>query len=129
MQALCQWEVQGDASVETLTDFLTTQEAPEKARRYATTLFELYQARRDEIDRQIEEAADRWDLSRISPVERNTMRVAVAELAAGDVPPKVVLNEAIELGREFGGKDSPRFINGVLDRILHVMTEGKEGRL
>ncbi len=126
MQALCQWEVQGDASGETLTDFFTTQEASPKARGFATTLFEGYQARRDEIDRRIEQAVDRWDLSRISPVERNTMRVAVAELTAGDVPPKVVLNEAIELGRAFGGKDSPRFINGILDRILHVMTESKE---
>ncbi len=57
------------------------------------------------------------------PVERNVMRVAVIELLDDKVPPKVALNEAIEIGREFGGADSPRFINGVLDEVLTRIRE------
>lgn len=125
MQALCQWEVQGDDGGETLGQFLAEQEVPTDAKRYAVKLFEQYQTHRQEIDDRIASSADRWQLSRISPVERNIMRVAVAEWTAGGVPPIVVLDEAIELGREFGGADSPRFINGVLDRILKRMLEEK----
>ena len=77
------------------------------------------------MDGQIAGAAKRWDLERISLVERNIMRVAVVELSAGRVPPKVVLDEAIEIGREFGGADSPRFINGVLDEILKRLADQK----
>ncbi|MHC4090857.1 MAG: transcription antitermination protein NusB [Planctomycetota bacterium] len=60
---------------------------------------------------------EHWELARLSPVERNLIRVALGELAGGEVPPKVVINEAIEIGREYGGADSPRFINGILDAL------------
>ena len=56
-------------------------------------------------------------MDRLSPVERNVIRVAMVELPGGEVPPKVVINEAVEIGREFGGADSPRFINGILDAL------------
>ena len=56
------------------------------------------------------------------------MRVAVVELCSNEVPHKVVLNEAIEIGREYGGAESPRFINGVLDEVLKSLEPGrKEG--
>ena len=54
------------------------------------------------------------------------MRVAVVELVRGDVPPRVVLDEAIEIGQEFGGKDSSRFVNVVLDRILATLPPAAE---
>ena len=121
MQALCQWDAQGDDSPEALVGFLAEQEASRRVAQYATKLVEAFWARGKTIDEHIESAATEWDLSRISPVERNVMRVAIVELSADDIPSKVALDEAIEIGREYGGADSPRFINGVLDGVLKNM--------
>ena len=126
MQAICQWEVQGDSSREVLEDLLGAGEACETAGPYAIELVEGYLAQREHIDERIAKTATKWDLSRISPVERNIMRVAATELLADKVPPKVVLNEAIEIGREYGGADSPRFINGILDELLRALHDRKE---
>ena len=123
MQALCQWDVQHDESPKALDELLAAQEVSKDAAKYATELVQGFWARREEVDGQIAGAAQRWDLARISLVERNVMRVAVVELVAGRIPPKVVLDEAIEIGREFGGADSPRFINGVLDEILKRLAD------
>ena len=79
------------------------------------------------IDGAIASAAQRWELARISLVEGNIMRVAVVELTDGSVPPKVVLSEAIEVGREFGGAESPRFINGVLDEVFKRLQATSKG--
>lgn len=118
MQILCQWDVQQDATEPALDEFLAEQEATDKERRYARSLVTSYWAMADEIDRRISEASAKWDLSRISPVERNAMRVAVLEMLGVEVPAKVAIDEAIDVARAFGGKDSPRFVNGVLDGIL-----------
>ena len=125
MQALCQWDVQHDESPEALGEFMIAQEATESAGEYATELVTTFWTRRKEVDRQVSKATRRWDLARISPAERNIMRVAVVELLSGSVPPKVALDEAIEIGREYGGADSPRFINGVLDEVLGKL-EGRQ---
>lgn len=118
MQALCHWDVHGDESEELLGEFLMAREATSGAVSYATKVVQLYWSRRGEIDAEIAGMSRNWDLSRISAVERNILRVAVAEMSASLAPPKVVINEAIEIGREYGGEASPRFINGILDAIL-----------
>ncbi len=118
MQALCQWEVQGDASSQALAEFLAVQNSPPEAIAYATELVQAFWRQQGDIDQRIASASIKWDLARISPVERNVMRVAIVELMGGEVPAKVVLDEAIEIGREYGGEESPRFINGVLDAVF-----------
>ena len=118
MQALCQWEVQGDASSEALAEFLAVQDSPPEAIAYATELVQAFWRKQGEIDQRSASASIKWDLARISPVERNVMRTAIVELLGGEIPAKVVLDEAIEIGREYGGEDSPRFINGVLDAVF-----------
>ncbi len=124
MQALCQFEAQQDESPEALEDLFVSRDASRSASRYATKLVEGYWARRDRADEMIAQAAERWELSRISMVDRNIMRVAIVELLERKVPPKVAVNEAVEIGREYGGEDSPRFINGVLDKVLKTMSGG-----
>jgi N utilization substance protein B len=126
MQALCQWDVQRDESQGVLDDFLAAQEAPDAVVDYAKKLVQAYWSQRQRVDDRIVAAATNWDLPRISPVERNVMRVAIVEFLTADVPPKVALDEAIEIGREFGGADSPRFVNGVLDVILRRLSRRKE---
>ena len=125
MQALCQWEVQRDMSAESLQEFLAGQQAAPDVCAYATNVVESFWKQQELVDKQISTAAEKWEFSRISTVERNVMRVAVVELFNKDIPPKVALNEAIEIGREFGGGESPRFINGVLDRILRMLPDGE----
>ena len=71
-----------------------------------------------EIDRLIEGVSENWRLERMSIIDRNILRMASFELIyCEDIPPKVTLNEAIDLGKEYGSEDSGSFINGILDRI------------
>lgn len=121
MQALCQWDVQHVQSTQDLLDLFTLLEADPQLFSPAIELVERFWAERQSIDNQISAAVTKWDLTRISPVERNIMRVAVTEVLAGVTPPRVALDEAIELGREFGGGESPRFVNGVLDAVLRKL--------
>lgn len=76
------------------------------------------------IDKVIESAAPDWPLEEIGTVERNVLRIALYELLFGDkkaVPPKVAINEAIELAKGFGGAQSGRFVNGVLGAVYREM--------
>ena len=71
-----------------------------------------------DIDGLIERFSDNWKLSRMSCVDRNMMRIAVYEmLYCDDIPPKVSINEAIDVGKKFGTEESGAFINGILDSI------------
>jgi N utilization substance protein B len=82
------------------------------------------------IDEIIEKAAPDWPLDKISVVDRNILRIGLAELLFGDrkeVPPKVAINEAIELAKTFGGENSGKFVNGVLGAVYKEIGEpGKE---
>jgi len=71
------------------------------------------------IDKHIENASEHWKLERTTYIDRNILRLAVYEmLFTQDVPPKVAIDEAIELGKKYGNAESRDFINGVLDKIL-----------
>ena len=87
-------------------------------------------SKRKDLDILIEKAAPDWPLEKISTVDRNILRIGLAELLFADrkeVPPKVAINEAIELAKSFGGETSGRFINGVLGAIYKEMGEpGKD---
>lgn len=87
-------------------------------------------SKQSEIDAIITKAAPEWPIEKIAVVDRNILRMGLAELLYADrdqVPPKVAINEAIELGKEFGGESSGRFVNGVLGAVYKEMGEpGKE---
>ncbi|HYO81954.1 MAG TPA: transcription antitermination factor NusB [Bryobacteraceae bacterium] len=74
-------------------------------------------ARRSDIDRSIDEHSEHWRVQRMPAVDRNILRLAIYELMTGQLPAPVVIDEALELARRFGGRDTPAFINGVLDAI------------
>ncbi|MEO8635214.1 MAG: transcription antitermination factor NusB [Gemmatimonadales bacterium] len=76
---------------------------------------------RDELDRQAASAADNWRLDRIAAVELNILRIGIHELMLGAVPPRVAIDEAVQLAHWFGGAKAPAFINGVLDRVAHAV--------
>ncbi len=74
--------------------------------------------RQNEIDLLISRKAAGWRLERLYSVDRNILRLAIYELLyRQDIPPEVVINEAVELAKKYGGEHSPVFVNGILDRI------------
>lgn len=87
-------------------------------------------AKQSELDLIIEKAAPAWPIDRISVVDRNVLRIGLFELLFGDrseVPPKVAINEAIELAKTFGGENSGKFVNGVLGAVYKEIGEpGKD---
>lgn len=84
----------------------------------------------NQIDKIIEKAAPQWPLSQVAVVDRNVLRLGLYELLFGkrdEVPPKVAINEAIELAKSFGGETSGKFVNGVLGTVYREIGEpGKD---
>ena len=88
---------------------------------FARILVEGVVDKREELDALISEAADNWRIERMAVLDRNIMRIAVFELLyIDDIPPKVSINEAIELAKRYGNAESGQFVNGVLDRIKEL---------
>ena len=91
------------------------------AKPFTRELAEGVEARREELDETISRHAHGWELSRIAPLERNVMRVALYEAAhRDDVPVEVSLDEAVSLAREYCGTDAPGFVNGVLGAAVRA---------
>ncbi len=119
LQALCQLEVISKDFLPQLDAFLADESPPKNVQLYARGLVLDANAHKETIDDVLQKTADNWELKRMAPVDRNVLRVAVCELLfRPEVPAKVVLNEAIEIGKLFGTAESPGFINGVLDAIV-----------
>jgi len=90
----------------------------DETRAFADALVRGVKGNQAKIDHAISQFAEHWDLERMAVVDRNILRLAVYELLwTAEVPPKVAINEAIEIAKKFGTKESSRFINGLLDRI------------
>ena len=93
-----------------------------KAREYAEKLYLAVALNGDEIDAAIRKRTENWDLERISHVDRNIMRVAVAEmLYMDDIPPVVSIDEAVEIARDYSGDEAGSFINGVLNGVKDTL--------
>ena len=89
-----------------------------RVREFAEGLVQGVQGERDNIDTIIRARSKNWALARMPRVDLNVMRMAAYELMfRPDIPKKVTINEAIEIARKFGDKDSPAFVNGILDEI------------
>ena len=89
-----------------------------RVREFAEGLVQGVMGRRDEIDEAIKARSKNWSLTRMPRVDLNVMRLAAYELMfRPDIPKKVSINEAIEIARRFGDKESPAFVNGILDEI------------
>lgn len=90
-----------------------------KSRGFTSELVEGTLAKKSEIDERIATTAHEWALDRMNAVDRNLMRLAVYEMFyCPETPQRVTLNEAIEIAKRFGGDDSARFINGILDKLM-----------
>lgn len=135
LQMLYQLEMTGQAPHEVIDLFyeLAAEEEDRKAgvamsaRPFAERIVNGVYLHRDEIDRMIVEASENWRLERMSIIDRNVLRIAVFEmLYCLEIPPKVSINEAIDLGKTFGSPDSGSFINGILDHLLPEINRMRE---
>jgi transcription antitermination protein NusB len=103
---------------ERIDDFWEFCPATPSVREFAQPLIEGMVSHLAEIDERIRKYCENYNLNRISAVDRNVLRLAIYEmLYRDDIPPVVSINEAIELAKTFGGADSGRFVNGILDRV------------
>ena len=132
MQTLFEWDFnRGELDIYEILERNKKEFAPGmEENSFATKLLELFLEHKDEIDDIIQKAAPEWPLAQIAPVDRNVLRLGLAELLFGDrkeVPPKVAINEAIELAKTFGGTSSGKFVNGVLGTVYKEIGEpGKD---
>ncbi len=128
MQALFQLDVQGPSLLGDLDDFFR-ENAPDEltVRTLASDWTRGAWANLPACDELITAAAIKWKLSRLSQVDKSILRLSVYHLKfCGDIPPKVTINEAIELAKKFGTDKSPSFVNGVLDGVLKKIQEAKQ---
>ena len=133
MQSLYEWDFRGRKK-ESLDEIVERNIKEFAAGMEDTTfihdLIDGVIGRIDELDKIIEKAAPQWPLEQIAVVDRNVLRLGLYELLFGkreEVPPKVAINEAIELAKSFGGESSGKFVNGVLGTVYREIGEpGKD---
>jgi N utilization substance protein B len=101
----------------TLTQLCEEAALPEDAKTIAIDLTRGVIENKAELDNEIRKFALTWPLEQIAIIDRNILRMATYELLFNKVPPKVAINEAVELAKTFGSESSPKFINGVLGAI------------
>ncbi len=128
MQALFYIDIQNNASPQMLEHFCENFRPSRKTRLFFLKLVNGVLKAMGEIDAWIERFSRNWKINRMSCVDRNVMRIAVYEmLYCNDIPPKVSINEAVDVGKKFGTEESGAFINGILDSIRDALV--KEGTL
>ncbi len=125
MQALYQLDVQGSEVLPRLmAEFFYENEGDERTRTLAWEWTSGTWAKVAECDELIAGATIRWQFSRLSPVDRSILRLAVYQLKnCPEIPPKVVINEAIELAKKYSTEKSGPFVNGVLDAVLKKLRD------
>jgi N utilization substance protein B len=95
---------------------------PKEIRSFAKDLVVGVWKNKEDLDKLISRASKNWRIERMSRVDRNILRIAVFEvLYMGEIPPKVSIDEAVELGKRYGTEDSGAFVNGVLDCIYNTL--------
>ena len=119
LQVLYELDVQPQIDVdEAIARFWANFEGPEEAKSFSAQLIAGTWNHREQIDEMISGSSQNWTIARMSRVDKSILRMAVYELLyCRDIPPKVTLNEAVDLGKSFGSENSGAFINGILDAL------------
>ena len=125
LQALYAFEASEDSAEHVLRTLVRpTFEGDKTYLRFAERLFLKSADARAEADVLIDRHVENWDLNRLARTDRYVLWMAIAELLYfDDIPPKVTLNEAVEVARAFGTDNSPSFVNGVLDAVLRELRD------
>jgi|SRR5271157_215995 len=118
LQALYQIDLSGEAGRKDPASFFSNFPADDRAREFAIRLVEGVLSERVPLDKHLADALENWSIERLSRVDHNILRLALYELLRmDDIPARVTIDEAIELAKRFGDRESGRFVNGVLDQL------------
>ena len=122
LQALYAWDMRPGQALDrvavTVWDDLSV--SPEE-RAIASRLVRVVMSDSAKIDRELEAVTTNWRLERLGAIDRAVLRLAAAELSAGETPPKVVIQEAVRLAERYGSVQSARFVNGIVDALARRM--------
>jgi N utilization substance protein B len=124
MQMLFQWDISEQNLGKLENNFWRSAKAAENTKAFANRLFEGAAKEAAALDEVIVKHAENWRLERLSAIDRAILRLALYELRSTDTPPKVVLNEAVELAKKFSSEDAGSFVNGILDAFHQASLEG-----
>ncbi|MBD3264524.1 MAG: transcription antitermination factor NusB [Candidatus Omnitrophica bacterium] len=128
--ALCvlyQTEVARMEPDEALSNYLDNNPQKKEVAHFSSLLIRGIHSNIASLDLIIKKYVKNWEIERLAIIDRNILRIACFELLyTEDIPPKVSINEAIELAKKFGDIDSPRFVNGVLDKIYKTESPKRE---
>ncbi|MFC1708520.1 transcription antitermination factor NusB [Candidatus Omnitrophota bacterium] len=119
LQLLYQIDISHQEPAKVVQEFFDyNQEFPDDVREFSSKLILGTSEHLEAVDKKIEEFAANWELRRMAIVDRNILRLACFEfICLNDIPSKVTINEAVELAKKYGGVDSGKFTNGILDKI------------
>lgn len=121
LQLLFQFDFNSTIERSVLDQFLHDRLRDAESEKFGRELVDGVMLNRDAIDVQLAQLAENWRIPRMAAVDRNVLRLGAYELLfRPDIPVAVSINEAIELARRFGGKDSPVFVNGILDKVAQL---------
>ena len=122
LQGLYAWESRGgqpEDAMRVLQMLFSTLRVSPQNRPYAEVLVRLVATNAERIDRLVEESLTNWRMERLSAIDRNVLRLGVAEmLFVDDVSPRITIREMVQLAEKYGTAESPRFVNGVLDAVM-----------
>jgi transcription antitermination factor NusB len=120
LQFLYQLDLRGDDFLPEASGYIRGEERDAETAKFALRLVQGTFEHWEELDSTIQAVAQNWNISRMAVVDRNVLRLATYELLhCQDIPPKVAINEAIELGKRYSTQNSGAFINGILDKIMN----------
>ena len=118
LQMLYQQDLNPDVPADTVRELIVDRLRDESLARFAWRLFAGVMESRAALDAKIEAIASNWSLKRMAPTDRNVLRLGAFELLYTDTPPRVVIDEALELAKRYGAAQSSQFVNGILDRLI-----------
>ena len=120
VQVLYAWDTRSDRDrlPDVLHEFIGSRRIGAEAREYLETLISTIDLYLESIDEAVAASLTNWRLERLSIIDRCILRLAAAEMLHLAIPPRVVIQEAIQLAEKYGTAESPRFVNGVLDALM-----------
>lgn len=126
LQMLFQLDVNSDVEADAVREMIDERVEDDSSRDFAWSLFSGVMENRAQIDARLVALAENWKLERMATTDRNVLRLGAFELLFMDTPPKVAMDESIELAKRFGAKQSSQFVNGILDRLYAEKSDGAE---
>ena len=117
MQMLFQWDMSEQDPRKLEIKFWRIAKAAENTKAFANRLFEGAAKEAAALDETITKHAENWKIERLSAIDRAILRLGIYELRSTDTPPKVVMNEAVDLAKKFSSEDAGSFVNGILDAV------------